>query len=77
MHLTNTHTHTHIPNIFLQPKQIGTDRQTDKNGNIQVDVEGISVVYSEAFQGLFRLSISFLPLSFGVLFFNAIFPPVS
>lgn len=36
----------------------------DKVGNTQVcfDAEGISVVYSEAFQKLLRLSVSFLPL---------------
>lgn len=36
-------------------------RDKDGNGEVCFDVEGISVVYSEAFHQLLRLSAGFLP----------------
>lgn len=39
-------------------------RDKDGNGEVCFDVERISVVYSEAFHQLLRLSAGFLPLFF-------------
>lgn len=68
----NTQTHMFQTYFCIQSKWRHKDsrwidrlKKKDKDGSTQVcfDVEGISVVYSKAFQKLLRLSISFLPLS--------------
>ena len=84
LHLHEIHleksTDSHLHSKHISAVKLNEDRErtagrleTDKNPNTQVcfDVEGISVVYSKAFQGLLRLSTCFLPLfSF---FLNTIF----